>query len=259
MNSKESIVELDKVSYVVNGQPILTDVSCAIERGSYTGIIGPNGGGKTTLLRLMLGLNTVTHGSAKLFGQRIQKFHDWTRVGYLSQRAAQVDLRFPVTVEEVVRQGRIGRIGLFKRFRSADYTAVDHAMQLADVTHLRDRLLENLSGGERQRVLIARALAGEPEILFLDEPLAGVDLASQERFYQFLKELNTDLGLTVVFVSHDIHELAKQVTQIICVNRTIVAAGAPKKVLQQEVLDQLYGGDHMVHHEEHHLASGSHQ
>lgn len=244
---KTPIIELESVSYSYNHESALQGISLTFNKGDYDGIVGPNGGGKTTLIKIILGLLKPDSGQVKLFGQNIEKFRDWTKLGYLPQKMVQADIRFPITVKEVVGQGRIAKAGLFKRFSDYDRKAIDRALEISDVHHLKDRLISDLSGGERQRVFIARALASEPEVLLLDEPATGIDVAAQDMFYRFLKDLNRDLGITILFVSHDIDVLVHEATSLICINRRLVCAGSAGLVFEENrnLLESLYG--HHVH------------
>lgn len=237
------IIELKNIVFSYDDDPILKDISFAIEKGSYYGIIGPNGGGKTTLLKIILGLIAPKSGEIKLFGQDINDFVNWSRIGYLPQKIAQSSPNFPITVEEVVSQGRVAKVGLFKKFKPKDIKAIQTAMKLVDINHLHNRLIADLSGGERQRVYMARALASEPQVLLLDEPVTGVDVASQSKFYQFLKILCADHGLTILFVSHDVGILAHEAQKLICVNRRLVCQGPVHYIFKenQNLLKDLYG------------------
>lgn len=243
MNSSEPIIELEDINFSYGREPVLQGISLAIDRGDYYGIIGPNGGGKTTLLKVILGLVRPPKGKVRIFGKPISEFHDWPRIGYLPQKMTQADPRFPITVHEVVGQGRIAKAGLFKKLSSADQDAIDRALAISEVASLKDRLISDLSGGERQRVFIARALASEPDILILDEPAAGIDVASQTRFYRFLKELNAAHGITILFVSHDIDILANEASRLICINQRLVCEGAASRIFEENrnLLENLYG------------------
>lgn len=236
-------LELNDISFNHGDEPILKNVSFSIKKGGYAGIIGPNGGGKTTLLRIILGLLLPDSGSIKLFGHDVSTFRDWTKIGYLPQRAAHIDGRFPITVYEVVSQGRVAKAGLFKRLSVDDHEAINEALEISDVGHLKNRLISDLSGGERQRVFIARSLAAKPEVLILDEPAAGVDAGSQGKFYRFLQELNTKHGITIIFVSHDLDIIAHEASQLICINRSLVCEGPTKLIFNEKraILESIYG------------------
>ncbi|MBE0429411.1 MAG: metal ABC transporter ATP-binding protein [Thermoleophilia bacterium] len=244
----EPIIELENVSFSYNHESAIRDISLKFEKGSYDGIVGPNGGGKTTLLKIILGLLKPTAGRVRLFGQNIERFRDWSRIGYLPQKVMQTDVRFPVTVREVVSQGRFARAGLFRRLSASDMEAVDRSLEISGASHLKNRLISELSGGERQRVFIARALASEPEVLVLDEPATGIDVASQDKFYRFLKRLNQEFGITIIFVSHDIDILMHEASRLICINHRLVCAGSASLIFKenQNLLESLYG-EHAKH------------
>jgi zinc transport system ATP-binding protein len=152
-----------------------------------------------------------------------------------------MDSGFPATVEEIVASGRTARVGLLHSLDSADFAAITGALAITDMEHHRQTLLNNLSGGQRQRVFIARALAGQPQILVLDEPTVGVDATAQEQFYVFLSELNKKHGLTIVLVSHDIDVVSQEVRSLVCINGTVVCSGPAKDLLTPEYLQKLYG------------------
>lgn len=185
---------------------MLEDVSVQIGRGEYVGVIGPNGGGKTTMLRLMLGLLKPTKGEVVV---RVPR----EKVGYVPQRSASIDYAFPATVREIVESGQVAH---------HNKKAIDRAMHTTGVLKLADCRIGMLSGGERQRVLIARALAAEPAVLMLDEPTTAVDIENQEEFYKFIRKLHKELGITVVIVSHDVDVIAHEVERTLCLNRHIV-------------------------------------
>lgn len=223
------VVSLKNISYTYQGVAAVSDINLEIERGEFLGLIGPNGSGKTTLLKIMLGLLTPQKGSVQLFGTPMAKFKDWTKIGYVPQRASLSNSQFPISVEEVVAMS------------GASQEKVTEALAEVGLTDKRSVLLRELSGGQQQRVFIARALASNPELLLLDEPTVGVDTESQEKFYSLLKKLNKELELTLVLVSHDIDVVAHEVTQVACLNNTLITHGSPKKVLKEGNLDKLYG------------------
>lgn len=243
-------VEVSGVNYSVNGTRILRDITFKINPGEYLGIIGPNGGGKTTLIRIMLGLLKSDSGKVKYFGHELSCYREKHLIGYVPQKASETESRFPATVEEVVRSGRTARVGLFKRFTSEDKDAVKKAMETANITRLKHKTIGSLSGGERQRVMIARALACEPKILFMDEPTVAIDVTSQEKFYDFVEMLNRDMGLTIVIVSHDIAAVAKKVGTVLCLNQEMVCHGTPAQFMKDEYMEKLYGNkvNLIMHH-----------
>ncbi|MHB1118266.1 MAG: metal ABC transporter ATP-binding protein [Minisyncoccota bacterium] len=248
----ETYIEVDNVSFSYAGDPVLENLSFRVKKGEYLGIIGPNGGGKTTLIKIILGLLHPSGGAVKLFGIDQHDFKEKYRIGYVPQRATQDIKEFPATVFEVVRSGRIPRRGLFRWFSKKDIDAVERAMEIAGVSWYRHMLVGNLSGGERQRVFIARALASEPDVLVLDEPTVGVDIGAQKTFYEFLASLNQDHHLTIIFISHDVDVISKEVKTVLCLNHNLVCHGLPEDLLSEHVLKRLYGGDiRKVNHSEH--------
>lgn len=239
------LAELQHVCVDYGGDRVLEQVNLSIRRGDFLGILGPNGAGKTTLLRVMLGLVRPSCGHVRLFGQDLRSFRAWHRVGYVPQKAA-FEPRFPATVREVVLSGRAGRAGLGRRFGPADHAGVDAALEITGLWEVQHRLVGRLSGGQQQRVLLARALANEPELLLLDEPTVGVDPEGEERFYALLRRLHLERGTTLVLVSHDVAAVAREVSQLACLNRTLIYHGPPEHALQTGALDRLYGTRHVV-------------
>ena len=252
MESSEPYIELDNVSFSYDSNiPVLENVSFVVRKGDYLGIIGPNGGGKTTLIKIILGLLHPTDGTIKLFGKERHHFTQKYRIGYVPQRVTQTDKDFPATVFEVVRTGRIARLGFFEKFTKNDIDAVEHAMEISGIARYRDTLIGNLSGGERQRVFIARALAGEPEIIILDEPTVGVDIGAQKTFYEFLSSLNRDHNLTIIFISHDVDVVSQEAKMVLCLNHNLVCHILPQDLLNEHILKRLYDGNiQRVHSEE---------
>ena len=243
-------IDLTDVSFSYGREDVLQHITFSIERGDYVGMIGPNGGGKTTLLKMILGLLRPTHGRVRVFGQDVYRLsYERAHIGYVPQRASQLDSTFPASVEEVVASGRTARLGIFHVARSNDQKAIARALDITGLTSYRQRLIGELSGGERQRVYIARALAGEPQVLILDEPTVGVDLTSQDQFFSFLSDLNKQHGLTILLVSHDIDSVRKEVKTLLCINRELICAGPAATLITHEYLERLYGKNiHLAAH-----------
>ncbi len=241
MSPHQPIIEAKNVSFYYGEVAVLTNLSFTVQAGDYVGVIGPNGGGKTTLIKILLGLLVPAEGSVTVLGQPIRSLTERHLIGYVPQRLAQSAVEFPATVQEIVESGRTPQLGLWRRFDAADQQAVQTAMHHAEVSHLQYRRLAQLSGGERQRVFIARALAAKPRILILDEPTVGVDITTQEKFFSFLKELNTKHGITILFVTHDIDVIAQEATTVLCLNHGLVCYGAPGDFIKKEYMERLYG------------------
>lgn len=249
MNFRPLAIETELLSYDIGNLTIIEDMSIQIAQGDYAAIIGPNGGGKTTLMRLLLGLAQKTKGTIKLFGMPIEQFNSWHDIGYVPQQVLQVDAAFPATVYEVVRMGRTVLKKPWQRFGASDRAIIEDVMEKLGVTELKDKLIGQLSGGQRQRVLIARALVTQPKLLILDEPNTGVDITSQKKFYALLKALNSDYGMTIVFITHDIGVIADDIKNVICINRKLLGCNAPQELLTCSTMSELYGVDaHLLHH-----------
>jgi len=249
---KVPIFSVKNLNFTARGQKILSSVSLDIFNGEYIAIIGPNGGGKTTLIRMLLGLDKPTSGKIRLFGKKISSFKEWSKIGYVPQRASLVDPNFPATVIDIVNMGRVSKRGLFSRITNVDKDAVNDAMLKMDILDLKDKMVGTLSGGQRQRVMIARALASNPEILILDEPNTGVDMVSQKRFYELLSKLNKEENITIVFITHDIGVIADDIGRLFTINQKAVICNNPKEALSCDEMSELYGiNAHLIHNHKH--------
>jgi zinc transport system ATP-binding protein len=240
LNKRESIIELSDVSFSYNKEEAIKDVSLRIYKGNYVGIIGPNGGGKSTLVKLILKIITPSNGNIKIFGKNVRVFNEWYKIGYVPQKTF-MDMNFPVTVQEVVSMGRYGKLGLFHYPSRNDKDKVFNALRHVDMFDYKNRQISDLSSGQQQRVFIARALASEPEIIILDEPTVGVDVKNQKQFYKLLRKLNKELDLTLILVSHELDVVAHESTVLGYINRTMDYFGDPAEFLKGAYFHQLIG------------------
>lgn len=227
-----SAIVLRDVAFERGGDYVLQSVDVEIAVGSFTSVIGPNGGGKSTLMKLLLGLLTPTHGTIEILGTSPARARQ--RIGYMPQHQ-QIDPQFPITVEEVVRLGGLGPRSILGR---GDRAAVERALDDVGCAHLRRRSFGSLSGGQRQLVLIARALVGTPRILLLDEPTANLDPGVEESFYALLQRLRGDM--TIVLVSHDVGLVSEQTEQVVCVNRKVDTHAA--HAITPQIIQEMFGG-----------------
>jgi zinc transport system ATP-binding protein len=219
-------LELEAVDFAyVRGRPVLTDVNLRVDEGEFVAIAGPNGGGKTTLLRLALGLEQPTAGRVLLFGEPAASFHDRARIGYLAQRT-RIGTHAPATVREVVEAGR-APLRPFGRLHHDDRTAVAEAIERVGLADRAKRPLRELSGGQQQRAYIAKALAARPSLLVLDEPTTGVDVGAQSALADLLEELRSELGVTILYVSHEFGAVEHVVQRLVLVRERIVFDGPP--------------------------------
>ena len=234
---------VSQVCFSYDGQEVLTGLSLEIGAGERVAILGPNGVGKTTLLRLLSGARTPNQGSVLLDGRPLDTVprHDVARkIAVVPQ---EVTIPFAFTVREVVELGRTPHLRWLGGFRSQDRRAVAQAMELTDTTHLGDRIINELSGGERQRVIIAMALAQEPEILLLDEPTHLLDIARQAEILDLIAELNLRHGLTVVAAIHDLNLAGRYFDRLLILHRgAVLAEGPPEAVLRSDIVEEAYGG-----------------
>lgn len=244
VNHDKNIIEVKNVSFAYNHEMVLDNINLDIHEGDYLGIIGPNGSGKSTLLKLILGLLKPKEGEILLFGEPISQFKNWNRIGYVPQRA-YVDPLFPATVWEVVSMNRFAGKKFWQSLNRHDSAHIKKALTEVGIWDLRNRQVGSLSGGQLQRVFIARALATEPEVIFLDEPTVGVDLETQKQFYSLLRHLNHELDLTLVLVSHDLETVATETTEVACINRTMCYEKSPKEMSKHQLIQAMYG-EHKV-------------
>jgi len=227
------IVKLEDVWACYNGVPVLESIDLSILSDDFLGIIGPNGGGKTTLLKVILGLIKPVRGRVLISGRPPQKSR--RMLGYVPQHSA-FDHDFPISVREVVLMGRYGKVHLLRRYGREDRDAVHDALRTVGMLEHIDRQIGTLSGGEQQRVLIARALVSEPAVLLLDEPTASVDTVTQTDFYEMLQGLKKHMA--IVLVSHDMSAVSVYVDKIACLNRKLYYHGM--KEISTEVLEATY-------------------
>ena len=229
--------EVRDVTAGYRGQAALEGVSLTVPIGSMVAIVGPNGGGKSTLLKLLLGLLPPWRGTIDVLGTAPTPAR--RRIGYVPQTGSG-DWSFPATVGEVVMMGRYRRLGWLRRPGRSDWRAVEAALDRVGMAERRDRQVGELSGGQQQRVFFARALVQEPELLLLDEPLAGVDALTERDIYALLREL-VDRGVTVLLTTHNLSTIAEQFDLVAFVNRRIVACGPPSAVFSEQTLRATYG------------------
>jgi zinc transport system ATP-binding protein len=222
-----------------DGVPVLEDVSFDVERGWFVGLCGPNGAGKTTLLRALLGLIEPTRGTVEVLGLPAGARRQAGGIGYVPQRHA-VSPTFPARVEDVVAMGALHRRRGVRRPDAATRRAARETLARVGIGPLARRAVGRLSGGEQRRVALAQALAAGRELLVLDEPTVGLDLPAEHEFYALLRRLQTELGLTVIAVSHDLLALAGAADRLLCINRRVHAHGNPEEVVHSHALQEAY-------------------
>jgi zinc transport system ATP-binding protein len=235
-------IEVEDLSFSYGGPPVLEGVSLAVPAGEFLGVVGPNAGGKSTLIKLILGLLTPDSGRIRLLGQSPREGR--RRAGYVPQYPPFAR-DFPITVEQTVLMGRLGQGPMLGGWRRADREAARRAMDRTQIADLNKRRLHTLSGGQLQRVLLARALACDPEVLLLDEPTANIDMRLETDIFDLLKVLNR--RMTILVVSHDVGFVSRYVERVACVNRTLMCHSTAS--IDGAVIQRLYGtAVHMVEH-----------
>jgi len=226
-------VEVNNVDFGYEKNLVLEDVNFKIEENDFVGIIGPNGGGKTTFIKILIGLLKPLKGSVEIFGKSAHKLNK--HIGYVPQNF-NFDNNFPISVKDVVLMGRLNSSSPFSKTTASDKQIVEESLSKVNMLQFKDELIGNLSGGQKQRVLIARALSVQPKILILDEPTASVDSKAGKNFYDLLDELNKEM--TIIMISHDIGVVSQYVKKIACLNKKLVFHNS--KEISKEMLEDTY-------------------
>lgn len=225
-----AIVDISHLDFAYGQQLVLKHINLQIEAGTTLGLIGPNGGGKTTLMRLMLGLHRPTRGMVSVAGMKpAQAVAAGDVIGYLPQQA-QFPANVPLSVRQVVRLGLVGKTGMMRSYAKEDLDVVERLIERIGLKDLAEQPVGRLSGGQAQRVFIARALAPRPKILLLDEPTTGIDRSGQQRFIEQVVKLKEELGLTVVFCSHDLRAVSSISDRVACLNLTLHYHDVPHRM-----------------------------
>lgn len=244
MTNGSSILALsvEDVSVELGDELVLSDVTFQVRPASLLGVVGPNGGGKSTLFNAIAGILKLQTGRVLVYGETPDKARG--KIAYVPQRE-DVNWRFPLTALDVVLLGRSRKIGWFRRASKIDATTVRSALERVGMWEERESLINKLSGGQRQRVFVARALAQEAEILLLDEAFSGVDVASQEGLVTVLRALRDD-GKTILMATHDLTNMAERFDEVLAINHHVCAFGSPETAFTPEVLEELYGAHGVV-------------
>ena len=229
----DNIIEIHDLNFSYNSQFALRDVNLSVNHGDFVAMIGPNGGGKTTLLKLMLGLLKANSGDVRIFNKPPQDVSH--RIGYVPQDV-HINKNFPISALDVVLMGTLRPGKGWSRHSHRDRQAALNALEQVEMKKFRDHRIGELSGGQKQRVFVARALVTDPELLFLDEPTASIDTRGQNEFYRLLKELNE--SITIIVVSHDLMVISGYVKSVLCVNQRLHYHGHAE--LTDEMIEMMY-------------------
>jgi len=250
VNDSKILIAVEDVSFSYGSSVVLSRVTFPIHSGNFLAIIGPNGSGKTTLIKIILGLLKPSKGVIRIMGKTVEEFRDWQRVGYVPQKATNIDPLFPVSVHEVVAMGLLSSRKFPRLSKSDEEIHIKKALKQVGMEDLEGWRIGRLSGGQQQRVFIARAIVNQPHILFLDEPTTGVDADTQEHFYELLDKLNEKEKITIVLITHETGIINKHVKQVACLNQSLVYHGTHADFCRsQEFKKMLAGGNHLVSHQ----------
>jgi zinc/manganese transport system ATP-binding protein/zinc transport system ATP-binding protein len=237
------LVELNHITFGFGAEPVLEDISLHLHPGQFAALVGPSGAGKTSLLKLILGIYQPTQGEICISGEALNG-QPAPRVGYVPQLEA-VDWNFPVTVGQAVLMGRIRSSGPWPWPGPQDKRRLKEILERLGIADLVERHIRDLSGGQQQRVFLARALIAEPELLVLDEPTTGVDMSTAENVLRLLSELNKE-GMTILISTHDLNTAAAHLPWVVCLNRRVIAQGPPEDVFTVEIMNETYQGEMVV-------------
>lgn len=243
VNMEYPAVTMKNVSYAYENKTVLDHINFEVPKGAFMGVVGPNGGGKTTLIKLILGLLKPDKGSINIFNENGEKLQDRNKIGFVSQKANAFNKGFPATVYEVVSSGLTATIGYFKFFNKTHKDKILHAIDQVGMLDYAYENIGNLSGGQQQRIFIARALVSDPELIILDEPTVGIDYENVKRFYELLHQLHQKQNKTLLLVTHDTGTMTEYATDIVCLNKTLHFHGKPEEYtsLTEKDLSQFYG------------------
>jgi zinc transport system ATP-binding protein len=245
-----AVIHVENLCFQYQAIEVLKDISFEVDVGDYVGLVGPNGSGKTTLVRAILGIARSATGKVALFGQALEEFQDWHKIGYLPQKSNGFNPNFPATVREVVSLGLIARKSFPRRLKPNDQRAVERALERLDIADIGHKLIGELSGGQQQRVLIARAIVGDPELIILDEPSAALDPESRGQFFTILRDLNRNSSVAMILVTHDMGTIGQYANKLLYIDRKIIFYGGFDEFCRSENMTALFGGDtqHIICH-----------
>jgi zinc transport system ATP-binding protein len=244
------MLSVEKLSFRYNSVEVLSDISFSVDAGDYIGLVGPNGSGKTTVIKIILGLIQQEKGTVTLFGTDSSAFRDRHKIGYLPQKPTHFNPHFPATVKEIVSLGLFSKKSFPKRITKDDEAVIYEAMEMAEVLNISDALIGELSGGQQQRVLVARAVVNKPELLILDEPTTALDPDARENFFQVLNDLNRNKQVTVILITHDIASIGKYASKLLYLDKKVIFYGSFEDFCLSENMTHYFGefAQHLICH-----------
>jgi len=244
------ILSVEDLHFRYNSSDVLKGISFPIRRGDYIGLVGPNGSGKTTLIKIILRLLKPYHGRITLFGEDINTFSQWDKIGYLPQHISALNPRFPATVGEVVAMGLLSKKSFPRHLNRSDHVAVDNALDLLDMKKFKSKPVGELSGGQQQRVLVARAIVNNPEFLIVDEPTDALDPEMRDRFFEIMEGLNRQNKVTIIIVTHDTGNIGRYTSKLLYLDKKIIFYGSFDDFCESREITQFFGefAQHVICH-----------
>jgi len=244
------ILSIENLYYRYNSLDVLSDISFSISEGDYIGLVGPNGSGKTTLVKIILGLLKPYSGQINLFDDNINAFSGWDRIGYLPQKIAALNPRFPATVGEVVGMGLLSKKSFPKHLNRTDESIVENTLDMLGIRNLKNKPIGELSGGQQQRTLVARALVNNPEFLILDEPTDTLDPEMRDRFFGIMENLNKKKRVTIVIVTHDMGNIGRYTSKLLYIDKKLIFYGSFEDFCKSSEITQFFGefAQHVICH-----------
>lgn len=245
-----NIVTVSNLGFRYNAMDVLSNISFDVSAGDFVGLVGPNGSGKTTAIKVILGLLKMTSGNVSLFGTSVSDFKDWHKIGFLPQKMTHFNPRFPATVREVVASGLFSTKRFPRRIHRTDETFIHDALVTTGVAAMRDKMMGELSGGQQQRVLLARAVVNQPELLILDEPTTALDPEARESFFQTITGLNRTRNMTIILITHDIASIGKYASKLMYLDKQIIFYGSFEDFCMSEKMTNYFGEftQHLICH-----------
>lgn len=249
--SMDNVLEIKELSFTYDGLPVIDNLSLSVKKGSFIALAGPNGAGKTTLAKLILSLERPNSGTIKIFGESEKKNIPWKKIGYLAQRSNLSNPLFPARVREVVSMGLLSSKKYPKKINKTDENKIEETLSLLGILDLKNKSVNRLSGGQQQRVFLARALVNNPELLIMDEPSTALDPETRAGFFDLIKKLNQDKGITIIMITHDTAQAGQYADQLLYLDKKIIFFGLFADFCHSPEMEKYFGhfAQHLICHQ----------
>ncbi|MFH1048637.1 MAG: metal ABC transporter ATP-binding protein [Patescibacteria group bacterium] len=247
----KAIIEADNLTVCYGSSEAIKDITFSVYSGDFVGLTGPNGSGKTTVIKALLGLLPITKGKISLFGQTQKSFTDWGKIGYLPQKLSSLNPLFPASVEEVVFLGLLSKKKMLKIITKDDKEKVQKILNVLEISDLKNKTLSELSGGQQQRVMLARSLVAEPDVLIFDEPSTALDPESREAFFALIQKLNKENGIAIILITHDIGCIGSFANKLMYLDKNLIYFGSFSEFCRSGKMSSYFGPDsqHIICHQ----------